>query len=44
MHQQFANHSHSKIRIGHVPELTGCQKGLNNAARSLDFLHGRSCA
>jgi hypothetical protein len=24
--------------------LTGCQKGLNNAARSLDFLHGRCCA
>jgi hypothetical protein len=24
--------------------LTGCQRLLNNAARSLDFLHGRCCA
>jgi len=44
MHQQFANHSHSKIRSRHAPELTGCQRLLNNAARSLDFLHGRCCA
>jgi len=24
MHQQFANHPHSKFRIRHAPELTGC--------------------
>jgi hypothetical protein len=44
MHQQFANYSHPKIRFGHAPELTGCQGWLNNAVRSLDFLHGQSCA
>jgi hypothetical protein len=44
MDQQFANHSDLKIAFRHAPELTGCQRGLNNAARSLDFLHGQSCA
>jgi hypothetical protein len=25
MHQQLANHSHLKIRLGHTPDLTGFQ-------------------
>ena len=44
MHQQFANHSHLKIRFRHAPELTGCQGLLAvNAARSFGFFHGQSC-
>jgi hypothetical protein len=44
MHQQFANHEHLEIRFRHAPELTGFQGLLSNAGRSLDFLHGPSCA
>jgi len=44
VHQQFSYHGHPKILSRHAPELPGCQRGLNNAARSPDFLHGRCCA
>jgi hypothetical protein len=40
MHEQFADHSDLKIRLGHAPDLTGFQRFLGNAAGRFNFYHG----
>jgi hypothetical protein len=44
MHEQFADHSHLKIRIGHAPELAVFQWLLANAWSGLNFYHAQCCA
>jgi hypothetical protein len=44
MHEEFADHSHLKIRLSHSPELAGFQRLLAGTAGWLNFYHGEFCA
>jgi hypothetical protein len=44
MHQQFADHAHLEIGLGHAPDLAGGERLGTGPAGGLGFYHGLSCA